>query len=130
MRCSPGPVQTWCLLACLSSERTLLVCSVLRFPCCLEAASDWSLSLAEVHNFGGLGMGRRGTGGDGSGTYAEQIVTVTPLDCLTATLEEEGKQVMEVRCRSRLVVQPVFSITVADVSTQTSYDLIQGQTFS
>ena len=75
-------------------------------------------------------MGRRGTGGDGSGTYAEQIVTVTPLDCLTATPGEESKQAMEVRCRSRLVVQPVFSITVADVSTQTSYDLIQGQTFS
>lgn len=55
---------------------------------------------------------------------------MTSLVCPTDVLGEESKQAVEVRCWSRLVVQPVFSITVADVSTQTSYDPMQGQTFS
>lgn len=82
MRCSSDPVQMWCLPACFSSEYTLTqtsVCSVLRFLFCVEAASNWSLSLTEVHNFGRMGRRRKDAGGDGSGTYVEWIVTVTPL---------------------------------------------------
>lgn len=60
MRCFPGSVQTWCLLACLSLEHTISVCSVLRFPLCVDAPSGWSPSLVEVPNFGGLGMGGGG----------------------------------------------------------------------
>lgn len=55
---------------------------------------------------------------------------MTSLVCLTDALGKESKQGVEVKCWSRLVVQPVFSIMIADVSTQTSYDPIRGQTFS
>lgn len=123
MWCSPGPAQMWCLPACLSSEHSLSASSVLRLLFYVEAASDWSLSLAEVRHFGGMGEGLQG---EMVQPYVEQIVTVSPLICRMTSLGEESKQVMEVVCWSRLVVQPVFSITVADASTQTSYDPIQG----
>lgn len=117
MRYFPGPEQTWCFPAFPSSELTLTICSVLKLPVCyVEAVSNWSPSLAEAHNFGFLvGKGHR----NGSDAYVEWIRTVTPLVCLTTTLGEERKQVMEVKCWSRLVgcypLSSLSSVTVADI---------------
>lgn len=95
MRCSPGPVQMWCLLACRSSERTLSVSSVLWFLFCVEATSGSSLSLAEVHNFEGMGRRRKGAGrdcdsldlSDGRGKQASDGAGWLSSQCLALQLQ-------------------------------------------
>lgn len=56
------------------------------------------LSLAEVHNFGGIGRRWKGAAGDGSGTHGEWILKVTPLVCQMTTLGEKGKHAAEGGC--------------------------------
>lgn len=66
-------------------------------------------------NFGRPGKKRKGTEGGGSGTYVDWIVPVTPPVWLMTTLVEQSKHAVEVRCWSRLAVQPACSITCAGV---------------
>lgn len=90
-------------------------------PACAEAASGWSLSLAGIQFC--REESRKGRRED----VSDACVGLS--DCCSGR-ERKSKQVMEVRFWNRLVVQPLLGFGVTDVSSQTSSDAVQEQTFS